>query len=281
MSDNYDFEAWHSALREQAKKEALTIAIGQCDEPQVWDFSGIRTIYSEQWHKKLERVYQRAIDAHPNTFRSLLLIACRYAVYAPERASRSMIAMCAGYEDGYFDNPLGVEKDLLTAEGYAKHEGLAYTIHDALSELSQPREMLEGTGLQETPEVSDILEALAIHWYCLACTEMDSSKSMSRIYEIADALELANGYSMWKSAEELANEARRNAGRAGALQRHLPMQNLREWALEKYKEGSWKSANAASFELMSKVLEHGKKIGAHLSPANAQRTIAEWIRKSS
>lgn len=69
-------------------------------------------------------------------------------------------------------------------------------------------------------------------------------------------------------------------GAAGAKKRHAPQAELRKWAVSLYRQGKWPSANAAAFELAAQVIEHGKKIGAHLSQANAQRTIAEWIRKS-
>ncbi len=69
-------------------------------------------------------------------------------------------------------------------------------------------------------------------------------------------------------------------GRRGAQKRHAPMATLREWAVEKYKAGEWKSANQAAHALKESVIEHGRGIGAHLSEENAQRTIAEWFRMS-
>jgi len=69
-------------------------------------------------------------------------------------------------------------------------------------------------------------------------------------------------------------------GKAGARKRHAPMAELREWAIKKYKVGKWPSANQAAHDLQDCVIEHGRTIGAALSKANAQRTIAEWLRKS-
>jgi hypothetical protein len=78
------------------------------------------------------------------------------------------------------------------------------------------------------------------------------------------------------------------AGKAGADKRHAPMKELRDWTIEQYKAGSWiaknESANKAAHDLKEKVLAHGKIINpelAILSEQNAQRTIAEWIRKSA
>lgn len=69
-------------------------------------------------------------------------------------------------------------------------------------------------------------------------------------------------------------------GKDGAQKRHAPMATLRSWAIEEYKAGEWKSANQAAHALKDSVIRHGRTIGAHLSEENAQRTIAEWIRKS-
>jgi hypothetical protein len=69
-------------------------------------------------------------------------------------------------------------------------------------------------------------------------------------------------------------------GKVGAEKRHVPMRGLRAWAIEKYRAGKWASANQAAHALKGEVLQHGRTIGAHLSEENAQRTLAEWFRKS-
>lgn len=69
-------------------------------------------------------------------------------------------------------------------------------------------------------------------------------------------------------------------GKAGAEKRHAPNTALREWTIERYRAGDWKSANQAAHALKDSVIAHGRTIGAVLSEENAQRTIAEWIRKS-
>lgn len=69
-------------------------------------------------------------------------------------------------------------------------------------------------------------------------------------------------------------------GKAGAKKRHQKMSDLKVWTVDKWKRGNWSSANAAAFEISDEVISYGRSIGAHLTPSNAQRTIAEWIRKS-
>jgi hypothetical protein len=77
-------------------------------------------------------------------------------------------------------------------------------------------------------------------------------------------------------------------GKNGADKRHAPMRELEDWTLKQYREGSWigkkDSANKAAHDLKEKVLAQGKIIDprlAVLTEQNAQRTIAEWIRKSA
>lgn len=69
-------------------------------------------------------------------------------------------------------------------------------------------------------------------------------------------------------------------GKAGAAKRHAPMAELRKWAVTRYREGVWSSANEAAHELKESIINYGRTINAHLKEQNAQRTIAEWFRKS-
>ncbi len=69
-------------------------------------------------------------------------------------------------------------------------------------------------------------------------------------------------------------------GEKGAAKRHAPMAKLRAWSIEKYRAGTWQSANQAAHQLKESVISHGRTINANLSEENAQRTIAEWFRRS-
>lgn len=80
--------------------------------------------------------------------------------------------------------------------------------------------------------------------------------------------------------ERLIKQRASDLGRSGAKNRHKPGNELKAWAIEKYKAGQWKSASQAAWELRGPILEHGEKIGRRLSESNAHRTIAEWFRKS-
>ncbi len=70
-------------------------------------------------------------------------------------------------------------------------------------------------------------------------------------------------------------------GKSGAEKRHRPMRDLRTWATEQYQAGQWQSANQAAHQLQDRAIAHGRTIGAHLTETNAQRTLADWFRKSA
>lgn len=81
-------------------------------------------------------------------------------------------------------------------------------------------------------------------------------------------------------SDKLSRNRYAELGRYGATRRHAPMKNLQCWAISKYQEKKWQSANQAAHALKDDVISHGKTIGAILKSENAQRTIAEWFRKS-
>lgn len=92
---------------------------------------------------------------------------------------------------------------------------------------------------------------------------------------------MLSGYSAATSnKDEIAKELASKYGKSGSYKRHEPMRNLKAWAIQKYQGGAWNSANKAAHDLKALVIAHGRTIGAVLTEENAQRTIAEWFRKS-
>ena len=77
----------------------------------------------------------------------------------------------------------------------------------------------------------------------------------------------------------IKNYASENA-KNGAEKRHAQMRELETWTVAQYRSGKWPSANKAAHDLKDKVINYGRSIGAILTEENAQRTIAEWIRKA-
>lgn len=109
-----------------------------------------------------------------------------------------------------------------------------------------------------------------------------SARCMLLAYQaLAYANKILRGEELSQEEKEKAQQQNFSAlGKKGANKRHAPTRVLRQYAIELYKSGSWPSANQAAHSLKNEIVIHGKKIGAHLSPENAQRTISEWFRKS-
>jgi hypothetical protein len=141
-------------------------------------------------------------------------------------------------------------------------------------------------------QLSDDGQALV--WFSEADLKIQSGNVIGALEKIGDAF-YADGQAGMEAAyragyegKEYLPEVFSKLGKSGADKRHAPMKELREWTIEQYKAGNWiaknESANKAAHDLKEKVLAQGKIINpelAILSEQNAQRTIAEWIRKSA
>lgn len=179
--------------------------------------------------------------------------------------------------------PTQSDDELTTAKGCEKHYECGILVARHYTTIIGSPEILRGTNLARFPDTGEILQALSLD--CL----MHAALCLPDNFEIALDL-LADSV----SANDLALQGelhlhnffnrkaeRATNGKAGGQKRHAKMTELKGWAIQKYKAGTWKSANQAASELMTDVLVHSHEIGANLTKSNAQRTIAEWIRKSA
>jgi hypothetical protein len=179
--------------------------------------------------------------------------------------------------------PTALERELTTPKGCEKHYDCGVLVAQHYSALIGSHAILDGTNLSRFPGTGEVLEALALD--CIMHAALELPRNIERALELLADSVAANELALQgllhqdnffnRKAERATN------GKAGAQKRHAKTAELKAWAIEKYKEGTWKSANQAASELVSEVLIQSQKIGANLSKSNAQRTIAEWIRKSS
>lgn len=179
--------------------------------------------------------------------------------------------------------PSELEKELSTAIGCQKHYECGVLVAQHYTTLIGTKELLQGTCLTRLPDTGTILEALSFDciMHAALCLQDNVEKALDLLADAVAANDLA-----LQGELQLSNFFNRKAerainGKAGAQKRHEKMFELKDWTLQKYKARTWKSANQAASELVSDVLAHSQKIGANLSKSNAQRTIAEWIRKSA
>jgi hypothetical protein len=109
------------------------------------------------------------------------------------------------------------------------------------------------------------------------------AECISWAYEAATyAVRLSDGVSL--NAKEMEKVSRFDLaafGSMGGKARYAPMRMLEDWAVGQYMAGTWKSADRAADLLAPDVLTHSKKIGAHLTPTNARRTLSKWFRNAA
>lgn len=231
-----------------------------------------------KWQNLVQGLLHRLRNLYGNNIDDLLILAWRVNRFAHyyEAALIWKAAELSGKMPAIFD-------DISVIAGKCeKHFDGGYMVAHHYAAIVGNLEMLRGTELTKFPDTGVILEALSLDCVLHAAIFMpsDVEKAIDLLADSASANHLA-----LQGAQQLLNylsdKARRAAnGQAGAKKRHSKMTQLKEWTVEKYKAGSWKSANQAAHELTSQVLTHSDEIGANLTPSNAQRTIADWIRKS-
>lgn len=180
------------------------------------------------------------------------------------------------------EEPTELQRELVTAKGCENHHECGVLVARHYTSIARNRDVLQGTNLTRFPGTGDILEALSLD--CIMHAALSLPNNIEAALDLLADSVSANDIAL-QGELHLHNLLNRKAerainGKAGAQKRHAKTAELRAWTIEKYKLGTWKSANQAASELMSDVLARSREIGANLSKSNAQRTIAEWIRKS-
>jgi len=197
-------------------------------------------------------------------------------------------------KDWLFKDDMADQLDILTAENSSVVDVLKTKIEDWDDEEPEedPNENPEGKNYEFFAVLALILIADAQNWYLKhKSTSLAGESAIQAMDAICHAEHLQRKAQFkiclmrYKAEEEKSNQKKRHSelGKIGANKRHQPMRDLEKWTLNQHEAGNWitlkKSASAAANDLKEKVLAHGREIGAHLSDANAQRTIAEWINK--
>ncbi|HXU93177.1 MAG TPA: hypothetical protein VFP33_05920 [Gallionella sp.] len=260
--------------KEHALAEALKQAVDFNDvAPDCIDRLG------QKWRDHCLGIRRMIGNCSNEQFDHLLVLAWRVNRFAHhyEAALISRTLELSGKE------PSELEKELSTAKGCQKHYECGVLIAQHYTTIIGTKEMLQGTCLTSFPGTGIILKALSFDCAMQAalCLPDNIEKALDWLADSVAANDLALQGMLQVSNFFNRKAERATNGKAGAQIRHAKTRELKEWTLQKYKAKTWKSANQAASELMSEVLEYSQKIGANLSKSNAQRTIAEWIRKSA
>lgn len=263
-------------VRAFAMNIAMAEALKQTTDLQDVDPNAIVRL-GNKWQSLVMGLQKRLELRHGENFDDILVLAWRVNRFSHyyEAALVEKTLELLGAESS--NNP-----ELMTASEYQEHYPCGILVAQHYSQVVGKTEILQSTGLTKFPDTGEILEALSLDCVLNAalCLPNDFQKALDLLADSASANQLA-----LQGAQQLHNFLDRKAekvnnGKAGAEKRHAKMARLKIWTLEKYKAGTWRSANQAACELTPQVLQHSQEINANLTQSNAQRTIAEWIRKS-
>lgn len=266
---------------EETKASAMSMALIEALKQTV-DLQDVPPNFIENLGKKwphhitgLQQSLSRRYGKHLDDLLVLASRAHRFANYYHAALVRETLDIST-------KEPSEVVKKLATAKGCEEHFQCGVLVAQYYATLAEKREALQGTRLAAFPETGEILEALSLDYFLHAalCWPDDKAKALDLLADAVSVRQLAVQGSLHLDNFYGRKAEKVNNGKAGAKKRHARMTELKEWALKEHKAGTWKSANHAASELMPKVLKHSDEIGANLAPSNAQRTIAEWIRKS-
>lgn len=261
-----------------AKDLALAEALKQTAELQDVDPDYIKHL-GQKWRNHCLGVQRRIWSRHGEQLDDLLILAWRVNRFA-NHYEATLIRKTLELSD---KEPSELEKQLSTAKGCEKYYECGVLVARHYTTIMGTQEILLGTRLTKFPDTGEVLEALSLDciMHAALCLPDNIEMALDLLADSVSANDLAlqgelhlNNF-FNRKAERAIN------GKAGAQKRHAKMAELKSWALQKYRAGTWKSANQAASELMPEVLDHSQKIGANLTKSNAQRTIAEWIRKST
>lgn len=261
-----------------AKDLALAEALKQTADLQDVDSYYIKRL-GQKWQNHCIGMQRKMWECHGEQLDDLLVLTWRVNRFAHhyEAALIRRALELSGKE------PTDLNKELTTAKGCEKYYNCGVLVAQHYITISGNQEILRGTSLTRFPDTGEVLQALALDcvMHAALCLPDNIEIALDLLADSVSANDLA-----LQGELHLSNFFNRKAerainGKAGAQKRHAKMVELRGWTIQKYKARTWKSANQAASELMSEVLAHSQEIGANLTKSNAQRTIAEWIRKSA
>lgn len=261
-----------------AKNLALAEALKQTIDLQDVDSDYIERL-GQKWRNHCIGMQRKLWGRHGKQLDDLLVLAWRVNRFAHhyEAALIRRTIELSGKE------PTELDKDLATAKGCERYYECGILVARHYTTIIGNPAILQGTSLTTFPDTGEVLQALALDcvMHAALCRPDNIEMALDLLADSVSANDLALQGELHLSNFFGRKAERAINGKAGAQKRHAKMAELKDWTIKKYKTGTWKSANQAASELMSDVLAHSQKIEANLTKSNAQRTIAEWIRKSA
>lgn len=265
---NEEFYLRNDKAKVKAGAIALATALAYQVEISNCVHKDIPQIFGNKWAVFFQRTRARLAEEYEDKLESLCLLAFRSYVYACHNAAAYMAEMFEG--SGGVQN--STQECLVTADGYADHEGWAYTLYNELANIHKPTGLLQGAAFDEFPPDAAVLEAMAVIWFFeAALISPNDGKSMDVLFEAIDAAYLAHGVRMWNESEELCksenSQAAPNPAAEMAKMRHVENYALANYALKYWHEkiDPALSAEKAATELTRVVPLSHKKLAAIIS----------------
>ena len=234
--------------------------------------------------KKIAKVYKKERDElireHGENFSTIVAVALHEYWYA---CWRSAAFFQVSIEDGEF-NDNEYTRDLATPEGYAEHDGWAFTLANGFADLTPSSDRIECikelTG-HDILEVDTALKFMALYWFDQASKEIASGNTesaLSLIHEAHDAMALHSTDRTWndawkeatKNAEDnlgskVRSELASKAGRAAHVETHALKAEIRDFWI---KSISPSISNDAAAALLTRQFP--------LNPRTLSKYVAEF-----
>lgn len=180
----------HEKAQVRNRKVALATALAYPVNISNCVHKDIPKIFGKKWAVFFQHTRARLAEEYGEKLESLCLLAFRSYVYACHYAAAYMAEMFEG--SGGVQN--STQECLVTADGYADHEGWANTLYNELANISKPTGLLQGTAFDKFPPDVAVLEAMAVIWFFDAASiSSNDGKSVDVLFEAIDAAYLAHG----------------------------------------------------------------------------------------
>ena len=234
-----DFAAIYSWAKEIISPLAVLEAL-KVGAPGKEVFLGeIPLSFGANWAKKLADIRSKLLEDHGNAVVCIATIAVRVVEYARQANFGRAYLIRREYP---FRSPCSEIEEPSAL---------------AICTWGAPLELLEGTGFDDFPEVTDLAAAMALVWFFEAVRIQNSGgmNAASILFEVAEALKMVEFPEIWRDAErEGASLAVKATAEKGASARHA----LNRERSNKIKE--WWLKNHNSFSSLDQAAEKASKL---------------------
>ena len=195
--------------------------------------------FGEKWAESLSRCRSELLEYDEDVRLDLLFVAARLVEYGRRHGPLSSWLRAR-------ERPHKSAREYQIQEPEARH----------IDAFPKPFELLVDTSLQDFPDSADLFKVQALAWFFIAAElhQKGDPKAFDLLFEVAEALRVANDSSVWSDAErEERSRYRHDLAQQGALARHAP-NNQRAEEIK-----AWWLANKGRFKSFDQAAEHASK----------------------